>query len=173
MLTDTQTDRQTHTQTHTQTHADEYSIVAVLICQKGFQRIIRRTFTYMDENMFLTLYKSLVCPVLEYCSTVWSTYYKKDSERIEKVQRKATKLVRTIKDWDYSERLKHLKLPSSVYRRRRADLLQVFRYFKGLDLLKGDELFTVDKSAKTRGHSLKLVKARVNKKTCRKPWPIE
>ena len=138
------------------------------ICQKGFQRIIRRTFTYMDENTFLTLYKSLVCPVLEYCSTVWSTYYKKDSERIEKVQRKATKLVCTIKDWDYPERLKHLKLPSLVYRRRRADLLQEFRYFKGLDLLKGDELFTVDKSAKTRGHSLKLVKARVNKKIMQK-----
>ena len=120
------------------------------ICRKGFQRIglIRRTFTYMDEKMFLTLYKSLLRPVLEYCSTVWSTYYKKDSERIEKVQRKATKLVRTIKDWDYPEWLKHLKLPSLVYRRRRADLLQVFRYFKGLDLLKGEELFTVDKSAK-------------------------
>ena len=82
------------------------------ICRKGFQRIclIRRTFTYKDENMFLTLYKSLLRPVLEYCSTVWSTYYKKDSERIEKVQRKATKLVRTIKDWDYPERLKHFKV---------------------------------------------------------------
>ena len=33
-------------------------------CQKGFQRICH-TFTYMDENMFLTCYKSLVCTVLE------------------------------------------------------------------------------------------------------------
>ena len=134
------------------------------VCNKGHQRIalIRRTFNYMDGKMFLVLYKSLIRPMLEYCSTVWSTMFKKDSEKLEKVQRKATKLVGSIRDKDYPSRLRHLDLPSLVYRRRRTDLLQVYRYFSGLDQFRGEELFQVD-SGRTRGHHRKLIKPRANK----------
>ena len=34
--------------------------------------VIRRSFDYMDEQMFKTLYKSMVCPHLEYANTIWS-----------------------------------------------------------------------------------------------------
>ena len=53
-------------------------------------------------------------------------------------------------------------MPSLVYRRRRADLLRVYRYFSGLDQFRGDELFQVD-SGRTRGHHRKLIKPRANK----------
>ena len=39
--------------------------------------IIHRSFSYMDEEMFLTLYKSLVRPHLEYGCCVWAVIYKK------------------------------------------------------------------------------------------------
>ena len=39
--------------------------------------IISKTFTFMDPEMFLTLYKSLVRPHLEYVSVIWSPKYKK------------------------------------------------------------------------------------------------
>ena len=116
----------------------------------------------MDGKLFLVLYKSLIRPLLEYCSTVWSMMFKKDSEKLEKVQRKATKLVGSIRDKDYPSRLRYLDLPSLVYRRRRADLLQVYRYFSGLDQFRGNELFQVD-SGRTRGHQRKLTKSRANK----------
>ena len=134
------------------------------VCNKGHQLIalIRRTFNYMDGKMFLVLYKSLIRHMLEYCSTVWSTMFEEDSEKLEKVQRKATKLVGSIRDKDYPSRLRHLDLPSLVYRWRRADLLQVYRYFSGLDQFRGDELFQVD-SGRTRGHHRKLIKPRANK----------
>ena len=77
------------------------------VCNKGHQRIalIRRTFNYMDGKMFLVLYNlSLIIPMLEYCSTVWSTMFKKDSEKLEKMERKATKLVGSIRDKDYPSR---------------------------------------------------------------------
>ena len=40
--------------------------------------IIFRTFTYMDKELFLNLYKSIVPPHLEYAVTVCSPLYKKD-----------------------------------------------------------------------------------------------
>ena len=101
---------------------------------KARQRIglVKRNFKHLDERTFLTLYKSLIRPLLEYGSTVWKPYYKKDSEALEKVQRRATKLVPRIKDLPYSSRLKVLQLPTLIYRRRRADMLQVYRIRVGL-----------------------------------------
>ena len=46
--------------------------------------------------MFLTLFKSIVSPYLEYGSNVWSVIYKKEAIQIENLQRRATKLVKKI-----------------------------------------------------------------------------
>ena len=81
----------------------------------------------------MPLYKTLVRPVLEYGNSVWKPYFKKDSELLEKVQRRSTKLVRPIKDKSYPSRLRELRLPSLVYRRQRADMLQVFRILTEID----------------------------------------
>jgi hypothetical protein len=48
--------------------------------------IIRRTFTYMNEEMFCCLFKSLVRPHLECASSVWSPNLKQDIKRLEDVQ---------------------------------------------------------------------------------------
>ena len=47
----------------------------------------------MDKNTFIMLYKSSVRPHLEYANLLWSPYKKGDVEAIEKVQKRATKLV--------------------------------------------------------------------------------
>ena len=39
--------------------------------------LIVRTFTFLDKEIFLNLYKSLVRPHLEYAASVWSPVYKK------------------------------------------------------------------------------------------------
>jgi hypothetical protein len=53
--------------------------------------IIRRTFIYLNEEMFKCLYKSLVRPIIEYANQVWCPYHRKDIDAIERVQRRATK----------------------------------------------------------------------------------
>ncbi len=85
--------------------------------------IIFRTFTFMDKEIFLNLYKSIVRPHLEYASSVWSPVFKKDRIAIENVQRRATRLVNGLKDMSYEQRLKKLGLPSLEYRRERADMV--------------------------------------------------
>ena len=111
---------------------------------------------------FLILYKSLVQPLLEYCNTVWYPTFKKDSRAIESVQRKATKLVKYMKNWSYPERLRELGLPTMIYRRRRADVLQIFRIICGTDKVQSNKIFQLAGDTATRGHSLKKYKSRAN-----------
>ena len=133
------------------------------ITSKANQRIglIRRNFKYIDKRIFLILYKSLIRPVLEYCNTVWRPLYKKDSRAIENVQRRATKLIESIQRMDYQSRLKELSLPSMVYRRRRADVLQIFRIINGIDIVEEGKFIQLVDETVTRGHSLKLYKPRI------------
>ena len=63
--------------------------------------IIKRSFTYLDKEMFITLYKILVRPHLKYRSNIWSVLYKNEDVLLENVQRRATKLVRNIANFDY------------------------------------------------------------------------
>ena len=58
--------------------------------------MIRRTIVTRDKDTTLRLYKSLVRPQLEYCIQVWSPYLKKDMEKLEKVERRATKMIRWL-----------------------------------------------------------------------------
>ena len=67
--------------------------------------IIFRTFTYMDKEIFLNLYKSIARPHLEYAATVCTHLYKKDMIAVENVQRRTTKLVSTISRLSYQESL--------------------------------------------------------------------
>ena len=63
--------------------------------------LIKRSFTYLDKNMFLQLYKALVRPHLEYANVIWHPQYKRQSQMIEKVQRRATKILSELKDYSY------------------------------------------------------------------------
>ena len=38
-------------------------------------------------------YKSLILPILEYCCTVWDPHILKDIDRIDKIQRRAARLI--------------------------------------------------------------------------------
>ena len=89
--------------------------------------------------------------------------YKTDALEIEKVQRRATKLVPELRKLDYSERLKALSITTLAYRRRRTDVLQVFRIIKGIDKIPFETFFQYNTSG-TRGHHLKLEKPRATTK---------
>lgn len=119
--------------------------------------LIFRSFETLDEEMFIILYKSLVRPCLEYGTCVWSPYLKKDILRIERVQRRATKLVKGIARFSYEERLLRLGLPTLEYRRHRYDMLQVYKSLHNFDEMKWENMFTFTTSD-LRGHHLKLVK---------------
>lgn len=117
--------------------------------------LIRRTFEYLDKDMFNHLYKSLVRPTLEYGSSVWSPHLKKHIKKIEDIQRRATKLVPNLYHIPYTQRLKEIGLVTLEYRRDRADMIQLFKSMHNMDSLKWDKLFSLSQND-LRGHSLKL-----------------
>ena len=94
--------------------------------------LIKRTFSYLDKNIFGKLYKSLVRPHLEYANAVWYPTLKRQSITMERVQRRATKLVRKCNNLSYLERLKYLGLHSLHGRRLRGDLIQTYTIFNGI-----------------------------------------
>ena len=94
--------------------------------------LIVRTFDYIEKDPFILLYKSLVRPHVEYGNTIWYPFLRKDIESVEKIQRRATKLIPELKDMNYTERLNKLKLPSLAHRRR-GDMIQTFKIIKGIE----------------------------------------
>jgi len=120
--------------------------------------LINRHFAQMETKPFMNLYKSLVRPKLEYCMTAAQPLYKKDKEKMEKVQRRATRLVQGMEGKEYTERLEELRLPSLEYRRKRADVLQVFRIMSNIDRVDEECFFKRSQETRTRGHSKKVQK---------------
>ena len=59
------------------------------------------------------------------------------------------------------DRLKTLKLPSLVHRRRRGDMIQAFKIIKGYEDVSCERFFTISRNI-TRGHTYKLLKPRCN-----------
>ena len=83
-------------------------------------------FLDISADSFTCLYKSLVCPILENGNLVWGPYYKTDIQKFEKIQQKATRMIKSIRNLHYEEQLKVLNLPSLQYRRYRGEMIAVY-----------------------------------------------
>ena len=81
--------------------------------------LVKATFTCKDESTMPLLYKTMVRPHLEYGNVIWAPRFKRDVIEVEKVQRRATKLIPALMDLTYEERLRRLRIPSLQYRRKR------------------------------------------------------
>ena len=67
--------------------------------------IIKCTFKYFEPNIIRLLYTSLVRPQLDYANNIWNPHLLEDTCTIEKIQRRATKLIPSFKQYSYHERL--------------------------------------------------------------------
>ena len=118
--------------------------------------------------MFSKLYMSLVRPILQYCSPVWSPHLKKDSVILEKVQRRTPSYaIRNIgRDMSYEERLKVLKWPTLHQRRLFSSLTECYKTANSLNGLHPFEYFTFAHDFRplrtNHRHKLKPLPAKLN-----------
>ena len=108
--------------------------------------LLEDVFTNLISEKVSILYKSIVRPILEYGSTVWSPYLVKDIEALDKVQRRCTRIS------NHSFHIEPLEL-----RRRRQDMCEVYKYLHHSYKTNTDNLFKLNTSI-TRGHNFKLTK---------------
>ena len=123
--------------------------------------MINRTIVNKDTRIILKLYQSLVRPKLEYCIQAWRPYLQKDIDLMEKVQRRATRMMTKDKNLSYHDRLKKFGLTTLETRRLRGDLIEVFKFFKGYYNVDFNKFFQLS-STHLRGHKLKMYKPRVH-----------
>ena len=127
--------------------------------------LVKRSFNFLDHSTFLMLYKALIRPHLEYGNIIWYPYLKRQSAAIEKVQRRATKILSNLKNKDYNQRLKILNLPSLKARRIRGDLIQAYKIFNDVDELNPNQLFPTNPTDRTlRNSTNKIFKPHFNTK---------
>ena len=65
--------------------------------------LIKKSFEYLDSTMLTCLFNTLVRPILEYNNPIWGPHYILDNRKVEKIQRRATRLIPQLQDKSYSE----------------------------------------------------------------------
>jgi hypothetical protein len=128
----------------------------VKVCSQAtlISKKLHRCFKNKSIDIIKKLYTSLIRPKLEYANVIWYPQTIKHSKMLENIQKRWTR-IGDLSHLKYSDRLKQLGLTTLAVRRIRGDLIQIFKYFKGIDqfiLLKSP----VSHNIRTRGHCYKL-----------------
>ena len=134
--------------------------------------VVRRSFVSLDTFTLPLLYKTLVRPHIEYGNLVWGPFNRADQKLVERVQRRATRLVSSIRHLPYEERLRRLRLPSLYYRRKRGDMIFMYQLFNcGVDV-NPEDFFSFVKGGTTRGHPFKVQKPRAECRVRRSAFSV-
>ena len=92
---------------------------------------ILRTFSSRDKNTMLTLWKSMVIPIFDYCSPLWSPTKVGLIQEIESIQKSFVNKIAGVRNLSYWEQLKFLKIYSLERRRERFQVLYIWSIIEG------------------------------------------
>jgi ribonuclease P/MRP protein subunit RPP40 len=104
------------------------------ICQSARNMCswILRSFSDRSHDLMLTTWKTLVLPILDYCSQLWCPQKKGDIQMVEDVQKAFTRKIPAHKGQDYWERLRTLQLYSLERRRERYRIIYVWKMLENM-----------------------------------------
>ena len=123
---------------------------------------INKNVLYKSKEVIKSLYNSYVRPHLEYCIQVWKPHIKQDILLLESIQRRATKLIPSLRNKPYEDRLKELGMYTLEYRLLRGDLIEMFKIFSGRDRIDINRFFKLRENSGNRGHKWTISKPRCN-----------
>ena len=121
---------------------------------------MKRTVTFRDSKVFTGLYRTYVRPLLEFSVQSWNPSKVSDVNTLEKVQRRALRMITDQGDASYEEKLKRIGLTTLEARRERGDLLEAFKLINdhnGLDKYEYFEFVQNRHSIETRNYTDNLL----------------
>ena len=124
---------------------------------KNMASWILRTFQARDPTTILTLYKSLVRPILEYSSVLWTPIQKGEIQRLEEIQQSILRKIKGISS-NYNQALKQLKLYSLERRRERYIVIQIWKMIEGIVPSLNPSLIQQSSTQQRRGRMLQVHK---------------
>ena len=124
---------------------------------KNMASWILRTFQARDPTTILTLYKSLVRPILEYSSVLWTPIQKGEIQRLEEIQQSILRKIKGISS-NYNQALKQLKLYSLERRRERYIVIQIWKMIEGIVPSLNPSLIQQSSIQQRRGRMLQVHK---------------
>ena len=75
----------------------------------------------------------------------WIPYHKKDTDMLERIQRRATKIIPELRDLSYEECQKECGLTALETRRLREDQIEVFKILNGYGNVDRNMFFSLKK----------------------------
>jgi len=121
--------------------------------------MVHRQFRDIDKKSFLVIHWTTlgVCNRLQ----AWCPYLKGDIEHLEKVQRRATKLISGYSRLSYEPTQEAQSNYTLRTRRLRGDLIETYKIITGKENIKSENIFSLySNGPDSRGHCLKLATTR-------------
>ena len=101
--------------------------------------LMKKTFVTRDSTIWKKIYTTHVRPHLEYAVQAWCPYQRGDINKLEKVQRRASKIPYKLRNSEYEERLVEWDLTTLEKRRERGDLIQMYKLEEGVEVVEWQE----------------------------------
>ena len=71
--------------------------------------LIYKSFECKDSDVMIKLYKTLVRPIVEYNNIIWGPSHILDNQKVERIQRRATRIIPSLNHLSYHDRLTHCR----------------------------------------------------------------
>ena len=121
---------------------------------------IKRSFLRLNPEMTRILIMGQIRPILEYGQPAIYPLTVKERTELERVQRRATRIPKSLRACSYEERLEHLNLFPLQWRRIRGDLIYTWRILRAGQMEEMRRFFPSPTMSTTRGHPFKIFKSR-------------
>ena len=117
--------------------------------------MIRKTFIFLNLRLLRILYATFIRPLLEFGAPAWSPSLKGYIDSLEKIQPRVTRLIPALKRISYEERMYQMGITSLEVRRRRGDLIQIFKIFNEFEKVNSIESLKFLHSNRLQEHSMR------------------